>query len=592
MNVVRHYRSGGSIPTPRLGHNLSSKWLQRCRPDLSSLSQVEEEGRHNETASKRDDNGVGALERQIVEEPQANPDSVNNKNCAMEDGGNCVDEVVDNEHFSSDSGEEEVETEDVLIEEEDGLMTEEDKGEDGEDDENMVEGEVSSSTEDEGADECGGWDGRLQDKEDSSEYLFDPATRHGMGIPAENHGPTHNRLSESRSTQFSEASSFSTSDKPTTTAQTTDSASINSESLLQSKGPIIKASSFDDPMITQATESIPNNSDPLWPIQSGSSTPSPSTSSTLGVLDKKESCVSVCKHVSASKKTWKLQDEKGSELAGRLCDLRPTRTKSRKGKEKMHETLHEVKSEDVDVTLPRSSILPRKDDEAQTVKTSSGVQKGSARDVGGDSSQSAVSPAFSSSAVSDNFVRLNLKVKRFSRKPGGMTGSAYKRKMWKKSQRGRSDSPRGGGRGGSGRNTCFKCGKSGHWAKDCTERVGSKNLGCFAGEKVHFSENMELDSGEVLDRESLRRLAEESPYPSTREAALMARGVSLKQSRQARSESKGEGGEQDSFRPLPPCRVNSPSPPPAVEPYFSPDQSGKYIQAQHYLPLCGLHCMF
>ena len=42
--------------------------------------------------------------------------------------------------------------------------------------------------------------------------------------------------------------------------------------------------------------------------------------------------------------------------------------------------------------------------------------------------------------------------------------------------------------------------------------------------------------------EALARLAQESPYPSTKEASLMARGVSLEQSRQASSQ-REEGEE-------------------------------------------------
>ena len=62
-----------------------------------------------------------------------------------------------------------------------------------------------------------------------------------------------------------------------------------------------------------------------------------------------------------------------------------------------------------------------------------------------------------------NFVRLNMKVKKYSRK-GGMTsrtGSWHKRQAWKQKMKARSES--GGGGGGA----CFKCGQQGHWAKNC-----------------------------------------------------------------------------------------------------------------------------
>ena len=93
----------------------------------------------------------------------------------------------------------------------------------------------------------------------------------------------------------------------------------------------------------------------------------------------------------------------------------------------------------------------------------------------------------STNAVSENFVRINLRVKRFSRQPNRLSGSAYKRKMWKKyHQRGQAS---GNGRGPNRkRNVCFKCGKPGHWAKSCTIRKGSKSV---YWEKMQFNEDKE-----------------------------------------------------------------------------------------------------
>ena len=132
----------------------------------------------------------------------------------------------------------------------------------------------------------------------------------------------------------------------------------------------------------------------------------------------------------------------------------------------------------------------------------------------------------SSSAVSDNFVRLNMKVKRFSRKRG-LTGSAHKRLAWKKMQKGRVSSFGGGGRGfaKSGRSVCFKCGNPGHWAKNCDAGVGSKNLGKFDGEEVGFSDKMAANEEEGIDDTTLEQLAKDSPFPSVEDAALMARGI-------------------------------------------------------------------
>ncbi len=127
--------------------------------------------------------------------------------------------------------------------------------------------------------------------------------------------------------------------------------------------------------------------------------------------------------------------------------------------------------------------------------------------------------------VSENFVRLNMKIKRYTKKPGRITGSAYKRKMWKKYQKGGTSSFGGNSsfrsQGTSGSNLCFKCGQPGHWAKNCTEKIGSKNLGKFSGEKVQFGSLPE----EQIDAASLEKLAKESPFPSVEAAALMARGI-------------------------------------------------------------------
>ena len=114
--------------------------------------------------------------------------------------------------------------------------------------------------------------------------------------------------------------------------------------------------------------------------------------------------------------------------------------------------------------------------------------------------------------------------------------------MWKKSQRGRSSGGSFGGGRSSASNTFFKCRKPGHWAKNCTERQGFKNLGCFVGkEKVKFAEIMEL-------------------------------------ARRGSCDTEGEGGSCDtegSFQHLPQYMVQFPSPPPPMEPPFTQEQSGQ-----------------
>ena len=567
VNVVRRYQSGKGRPALRMGHKLSGIWLQRCRPELDpeDFDTLDPRGSDNtesistgvgvssETVSFKADPGSGRIE--IIEDGHSSTD--------------CAEEIVD------DQGEE-MWAEDVLIEDEEeeeeekkGEEEQEKEGEE-EEEETALSGEEVTSREDEDEEDeegCGGWDGRLEDDEHTSDNLFDPTTRHSVSLPVGNYGHAQN-----------------------VQAQTTEQ-SVTQESYY--------------PMMVPSSKSVAMSESPC-PAQCVQST------SRLGFLDKEESYTSVQTSVTAntecSKKKWKLQEtRKGDEtITKKAHDTRPARMNTRSkvesvSRECSDRVMDSVTHSDTqshgssDNALKRSTKVPAQ-------KKSSGSQNGAVKELEPERVQAAVSPVFSSNAVSENFVRLNLKVKRFSHsKPGRISGSAYKRKMWKKAQRTSSGSSFGpSGRGGARTNACFKCGKPGHWAKNCTERQGSKNLGCFAGEKVQFNENMELGN-EELDRETLQRLARESPFPTTREAALMGKGVSLEQNRQRQVVSEDGGGaderEQDSFQALPPCRVDSPSPPPAMEPLVSADCSGKHISFPgqfrvfiQSLPLCQKTC--
>ena len=92
-------------------------------------------------------------------------------------------------------------------------------------------------------------------------------------------------------------------------------------------------------------------------------------------------------------------------------------------------------------------------------------------------------PAAKKQNLNENYRRINLKFKSYSRGTGRMKGEAFKRKMWKlnmaKSDGKRGDRPnrgrpgwRGGGKGQYNRteDTCFKCGNKGHWSSNCTGR--------------------------------------------------------------------------------------------------------------------------
>lgn len=148
--------------------------------------------------------------------------------------------------------------------------------------------------------------------------------------------------------------------------------------------------------------------------------------------------------------------------------------------------------------------------------------------------------------VSENFVKLNMKVKRYSRRPGrALTGSAHKRAEWKKRQKG--SETRGRGKGAGGRFVCYKCGKTGHWARNCRERGAATSLGSFAGQAVQFSEAVALGlEEEGMDQETLEELERECPFPTVSEAAAMVGKSSEGGTRSGeRSEGARAGGDSE-----------------------------------------------
>ncbi|XP_038068903.1 ATP-dependent DNA helicase Q4-like, partial [Patiria miniata] len=178
------------------------------------------------------------------------------------------------------------------------------------------------------------------------------------------------------------------------------------------------------------------------------------------------------------------------------------------------------------------------------------------------SSSSATAPARSN--LNENFVKLEMKKKRYTRKGlFHMKGEAYKRQVWKQKMAGGGGLGlsgrggwRGGGRGGRGRgrggfnmanptDKCFKCGQTGHWASRC----------------------MGFQPGAGDDKKAEIK---EEDFPTLEEAAMAARGIK-----------STPDGEKDagSVDVVPDANVETvfdfPPPPPPIEPLLQLNSDGK-----------------
>ena len=108
-------------------------------------------------------------------------------------------------------------------------------------------------------------------------------------------------------------------------------------------------------------------------------------------------------------------------------------------------------------------------------------------------------------------MRINLKVKKYSRAARRITGSHYKRQQWRKRQK--EDEGEGGeGSGLAGKRrkssynkyTCFKCGKAGHWASKSSQKDGGKEPDNGDSEIVAVDDDSAMKcSSEPLGRETI-----------------------------------------------------------------------------------------
>ncbi|XP_067824745.1 ATP-dependent DNA helicase Q4 [Heptranchias perlo] len=165
-----------------------------------------------------------------------------------------------------------------------------------------------------------------------------------------------------------------------------------------------------------------------------------------------------------------------------------------------------------------------------------------------------------------NFVRINLKKKSHVR--GGVLRGAYLRNQaWKQKLQMKGERFGGGGGGRFHRNgdTCFRCGGTGHWAKNCRGQGFNTGLKAVSEEKVETSEMMDNDISPLPTLEEVARLTS---------MCSTARGISA-------PEDTGRGLE-----PMPDAEVllnttrptyEQPAAPPPMEPLYSLGEDGKVI---------------
>ncbi|MBN3283160.1 RECQ4 helicase, partial [Polyodon spathula] len=165
-----------------------------------------------------------------------------------------------------------------------------------------------------------------------------------------------------------------------------------------------------------------------------------------------------------------------------------------------------------------------------------------------------------------NFVKINLK-KKSHVKGYALRGAALRKQMYVQKFQLKGERFGGGGGGGGrrgsfnrGGDSCFKCGGTGHWARDCKGRAPAPALEKVVDEEEAAEEQFELPTLEEVAR-STSTLRSDPIVPSS-----------------FSQEEKSEMKEEDHvFMNVIRPDYEKPTPPPAMEPLYSLREDGKVI---------------